>query len=105
MPGQRQRSFFSNTVERNLSSYSGFAIVQVMLNLISFSTKKGTENEDGQHTDFAESDEPESYIQIDTDVRGRRILQVVVLSGRHLPKMDLMGSIDPFCIITFAGAQ
>eukprot|EP00961_Rhodomonas_salina_P113337 1524797-Rhodomonas_salina.5 len=36
------------------------------------------------------------------EATGSRVLEFKVVSTRHLPKMDVMGKCDPFCVVKFA---
>jgi hypothetical protein len=52
-----------------------------------------------------EAEQAESAVEFDAEATGPRRLEVTVVRGRHLPKMDSIGTIDAYCDVQFAGSE
>ena len=47
----------------------------------------------------------EGPVEMDPEAKGARRVEVTILNGAHLPKMDTIGSIDPYCEVEFGGTM
>ena len=50
-------------------------------------------------------EEEESTVEYEEHATGPRRLEVTIVRGRHLPKMDTIGTVDAFCDVSFAGSE